>query len=538
MDAIAKELAAHGDLHKALRSLMRRGMQGERGSSLQGIGKMIERLKQQGADRLARYDLAALTDDVKKRLAALLQQERNAWDHLQKAIVTPDEMSRPPAQADQLTSYCHLGDPSPCPSSQEPLLGVEDRRGQWLAALPVDASECVKALCKYAFVNPEAQQEFQTLTVMLKQHALCNPLCELEQRIASMTPTEIGCLRKMLRALNQMLDQQVWDEASDFAGFKQRYDGLLGVKLPQSREELTQQLAVRMAPMQSLLNSLPADRRQALQALLRVACEDELLARELVTLQANLDFLAAAECPTYEFAGLEGVSLDEAIRLIKELQTIDVLQEQLANVGSQGASLQDVDAEALEGILGPEARWELETLRALPELLTMAGYVKRQDNLRLSSRGVYKVGLKMLQEVFSRSQRIRPGIHGPGRRSLGVEAVQDTKPYEADDHFHLDLQRSLMNAVRRQGKGTPVAIQADDFEVFRTDNVSPYATVLALDQSRSMGLNGCFEAAKQVTLALYSLLKLHYPRGALYKYLSKSNLVEAYPIVKTKKSEN
>jgi uncharacterized protein with von Willebrand factor type A (vWA) domain len=37
-----------------------------------------------------------------------------------------------------------------------------------------------------------------------------------------------------------------------------------------------------------------------------------------------------------------------------------------------------------------------------------------------------------------------------------------------------------------------------------------------LDQSRSMGLNGCFEAAKKVALALHSLIKMQFPRDTLH----------------------
>ncbi len=73
-----------------------------------------------------------------------------------------------------------------------------------------------------------------------------------------------------------------------------------------------------------------------------------------------------------------------------------------------------------------------------------------------------------------------------------------------------------MNSVRRQGKGTPVHLQPNDFEVYKHENLNQCSTVLMLDQSRSMGLNGCFEAAKKVALALHSLIKMQYPRDNLY----------------------
>jgi uncharacterized protein with von Willebrand factor type A (vWA) domain len=240
------------------------------------------------------------------------------------------------------------------------------------------------------------------------------------------------------------------------------------------------------------------------------------LAAELAELQANLDFLSADERQSYEFSGAEGVPLEQAMRLMDELQKVDKLQEQLANVGRQG-SLEDVDAEALAQILGPEGQRELEKLRELERHLEEAGYLRRKgDRLELTPKGIRKIGLKALQDIFNRLQIGRQGGHRTDRRGLGIEATHDTKPYEYGDHFNLNLQQTVMNAVRRQGRGTPVRVQQEDFEVYQNENLNQCSTVLMLDQSRSMGLNGCFEAAKKVALALHSLIKMQYPRDHLY----------------------
>jgi len=80
MDAMADELTSHGDLNQALRNLMRRGMQGNMGSGFEGIRELLERLKQQSRERLERYNLASLVDELKKRLEDILQMERDALD--------------------------------------------------------------------------------------------------------------------------------------------------------------------------------------------------------------------------------------------------------------------------------------------------------------------------------------------------------------------------------------------------------------------------------------------------------------------------
>lgn len=516
MDAMADELASHGDFQQALRNLMRRGMQGRMGSGFEGIREMIERLKQQSRERLERYNLASLVDELKKRLDDIIQQERDALN--------------PPPQQDQQGD---AADRCSQASGEEAQQGTQTASGEaagqsgagggdhqqhrdFMDQLPDDFAARVKALQSYDFFDPQAQQGFDELMEMLKQQAMGNAMRDMAQRFADMSPEERQRLKEMIADLNRMLDQQVWGEQPDFNGFMQKYGDMFGPNPPQSLEELTQQMASQMAQMQSLFNSLPEDLRQELQEMLSAAFEDEELAAELAELQANLDFLAADERPSYEFSGDADVPLEQAMQLMDELQKVDNLQKQLEDVGKTG-SLQDVDAETLEAVLGPEGRQELEKLRELERRLEEAGYLKRQgDRLELTAKGVRKIGAKVLRDIFNRLKIGRHGGHRTDRRGIGIEARLDTKPYEYGDHFSLDLQHSLMNAVQRQGKGAPVHLLPEDFEVYREENLNQCSTVLMLDQSRSMGLNGCFDAAKKVALALHSLIKMQYPKDNLY----------------------
>ena len=547
MDAMADELMSHGDLNQALRNLMRRGMRGNMGSGFEGIRELLERLKQQSRERLERYNLASLIDELKQRLEDILQMERAALDP-QSAAGQQGTAGQEGGAA--TGSQEHDGEPAGARGQQNPA-GLQSQRGQqgqrgaqgqqgqqgqagqqgqrgpsgagdrqqrmqFLDGLPPDFASRVKTLNNYEFFDPQAQQAFDELMEMLKQQAMGNMFRDMAQRMANMTPEDMQRLKEMLADLNHMLDQQVWGEQPDFEGFMQKYGNMFGPNPPQNLEQLVQQLASQIAQMQSLFNSLPEDLRQELQEMLGSAFEDEELAAELAELQANLDFLSADERRSYEFSGAEGVPLEQAMHLMDELQKADQLQEQLANVGRQG-SLQDVDAEALEQILGPEGRQELEKLRDLERRLEAAGYLKRKgDRLELTPKGVRKIGQKALNDIFNRLKMGRHGGHSTDRRGVGVEATHDTKLYEYGDPFNLDLQHSVMNAVRRNGQGTPVRMEPDDFEVFRTENLNQCSTVLMLDQSRSMGLNGCFEAAKKVALALHSLIKMQYPRDLLY----------------------
>ena len=71
-------------------------------------------------------------------------------------------------------------------------------------------------------------------------------------------------------------------------------------------------------------------------------------------------------------------------------------------------------------------------------------------------------------------------------RGIGGEREEDTKPYNFGDPFHLNLEKTLRNSINRRGPGTPIQLDRDDFEVYRTEHTTQSATVLMLDMSWSM----------------------------------------------------
>ena len=73
-----------------------------------------------------------------------------------------------------------------------------------------------------------------------------------------------------------------------------------------------------------------------------------------------------------------------------------------------------------------------------------------------------------------------------------------------------------MNSLHREGVGTPINLQPDDFEVARSELVTQTATVIMLDLSWSMALRGSFQAAKKVALALNNLISSQFQRDSLY----------------------
>ena len=90
--------------------------------------------------------------------------------------------------------------------------------------------------------------------------------------------------------------------------------------------------------------------------------------------------------------------------------------------------------------------------------------------------------------------------------------MDETKRWSFGDPFHLNTQKTVANAVIRQGPGTPVRMLPEDFEINHTTSLVQCSTVIAVDMSASMMYTGYFQAAQRVSLALDTLIKTKYPK--------------------------
>src|SRR6185369_10646981 len=121
-----------------------------------------------------------------------------------------------------------------------------------------------------------------------------------------------------------------------------------------------------------------------------------------------------------------------------------------------------------------------------------------------------------LGEIYSQLKREQAGKHKVADPGLGVERSEDTKAYEFGDAFHLHLEKTIMNALRRDGTQLPVHLEKEDFEVWRAESLTQTTTVLMVDLSWSMALRGSFQAAKKVAMALENLISTQFARDKLY----------------------
>ena len=180
-------------------------------------------------------------------------------------------------------------------------------------------------------------------------------------------------------------------------------------------------------------------------------------------------------------------------------------------------NLEAIDSQKVKELLGDDEYQSVEQLKELMKVLEEAGYIQKKGNRwELTARGMRKIGQKALQDIFNKLKRDGFGRHISPFRGTGGERLDESKPYQFGDPFLLDLEKTLMNAVHRRGIGTPVMLEKDDFEVYRTEFTTQSSTVLMIDLSMSMVYNGCQAAAKKVAVALESLIRSQFPRDNLF----------------------
>ena len=84
-----------------------------------------------------------------------------------------------------------------------------------------------------------------------------------------------------------------------------------------------------------------------------------------------------------------------------------------------------------------------------------------------------KIGEKALTDIFRRTEEgpARPARARP--RGGAGERTDDTKPYEFGDPFLLDMPKTVMNAVQREGAGVAASSFAATISRSTAPSTSP-----------------------------------------------------------------
>ena len=506
LDRLGERVLSGDRAADALRNLLRQGMPGTR-----GLRDLLRQVRERRRGLRERGQLDGTLERVRELLDQAVDQERRA--------LFPD------------------------PSDAARLAEAE------LDQLPPDTAGAVRQLADYRWRSPEAAATYEQIRDLLRREVLDSQFRGMRDALAGASPEELQRIRDMMADLNAMLeaDARGEDTQRQFDEFMDRY-GEMFPEDPRCLEELVDALARRAAAASRLAASLTPEQRAELAGLaqqvlgdLGLRYEMDRLGRSLRSRRPDLRWDQDAA-----MGGERPLGLGDATTALEELADLESLE---ASLGQRypGASLDDVDLEAVERALGRAAVEDLETLRRLERELTEEGYLLRdQGELKLTPKAIRRIGAVALRRIFSSLDEGRRGDHDIAGLGLAGEPTGASRPWVFGDEEPLEVVRTVRNAVlrgagesgRSAGRPTPaetlgglgregsppnepslprvgVRLAPEDFEVEETERRTSAAVCLLVDQSYSMLLRETWGMAKATALALHSLVSTRYPQDAL-----------------------
>jgi uncharacterized protein with von Willebrand factor type A (vWA) domain len=351
----------------------------------------------------------------------------------------------------------------------------------------------------------------------LRQKMLGDQFRNMQQGLESLSAEDLGPIREMVAALNELLAKHARNAATDadFRDFMDRFGAFFPPGID-SIDDLVEHLMRQAELMASLLMSMPREMREQLEATMQALLQDDRLQWDLMQMSALLEQISGRSLGhRYPFSGQAQAGFDEAFDVMRQLNSVDELERQLREALDK-LDFDRVDSDLLTEILGEEAAAALAEIQRMVRTLEEAGLARREgDDIHLTARGIRRLGERALIDLFAELRQDRAGQHDARSRGASSEQLPETKLWEFGDPFLIDIGTSISNAVRHSGKGVPVKIKPSDLEVHRTESLITSGTVIALDMSRSMFSNGAFIEAKRVALALNTLIKSRFPRDNL-----------------------
>ena len=362
-------------------------------------------------------------------------------------------------------------------------------------ALKLDAAKVFEKLAEYLSYADDVRQaadwmmrqgmEFDGMKVTGLEEFLEQLRQEMRERYRDFN------LRNALTEVEKRLDELLAQERAALAAARGQKPGI------EEKEHQLERLPRRLSEALRKLESYDFENPAAKAAF------DELLAeydniRDLENFRDRFNHM---------FHGPKSLSYEEAIELMREMEKMRQLEQDLMQGNFESLSLED-----LQETLGQQALQDFQNLRQVMMLLRQSGYVAQKgDHLQLSPKGVRRIGQLALRDIYQGLLKDRPGSHKTDHRGITEIRPDEVKPYAFGDPLNLNLVSTLKHALTRQ-PGVPLRLEPGDFEVYENDYGSSSSTVLCLDMSWSMSWEGRFAAAKKVALALETLIRTKFPR--------------------------
>ena len=482
VDGLAERILDGQSVRDALRDLLDQGLEGRAG--LEELRRQTRRRRRE-LERSGRLD-GTLTD-IKELLDRAVELERQAL----------------------------FPDPSDDARFREATLDM----------LSDDTARAVRELSDYEWRSPEAREAFEQIAERLRRDVLDAQFRDLSKSLSNGAgdPAAQQAVKDMLADLNAMMakHRQGADVSEDFAAFMDKHGDLFPER-PETFEQLLDELARRAAATQRLLDSLTPEQRSELASLMDQALGDLDLESEMSELNDHLRALRPdlAWQGAQRMDGERGLSMPDATSALADLADLEALDQQLGQ-GYPGATLDDVDEEAVRRALGRQAVDDLARLRAMERELERQGYLTRGGSrIDLTPKALRRIGRTALRQVFGSLEAAGRGDHDVRSTGSAGEFTGTSRQWEFGDDQPLDVVRTVGNAVRRHlaegvRPGEAIALSADDFEVMETETRTRAAVVLLVDQSFSMVMNDTWRAAKTTAMALHSLATSAFPLDAI-----------------------
>ena len=477
LEELSDEILMGGSPDGALQRLLRRGMRGR----FSGLDALRDRLQQRREQEQDMLNLAGPLEDIRERLEEIVERER-----IELSFRDDDDARM---------------------------------REAFLDALPPDAPGQMRDLQDYRFADTQAQRLFDELQEHVREQVMGSYFRQMAEGMRSMTPEDIARFKDMLAELNGLIEMRERGEDTQpaFEDFMTRHGDLFPDR-PRTLDELLETMAKRMAAMSRFMASLSPEQRQELAELSQQVMADMDLAFEVDRLNANL----SGAFPDMGWGEPEmgdgdgAMPMSAAVDAMERLHDFEDLDRAMEG-DYAGATLDDVDEDALRRTLGDTAAQDLRRLKEIERALEKAGLLqRRQGRLEVTPRGARKLGERALTQIFEELQRDREGTHEARDPGGVAEPTGATRPWNFGDHGQLAVQKTVFNAVVRAEPGQPVRLRPDDFEMVEAEQRTEVATALLLDLSFSMPLRGHFVHAKKMALALHALIDGRYPHDTLY----------------------
>ncbi len=391
-----------------------------------------------------------------------------------------------------------------------------------IASLPPSPAIAVQELSEYQWRSGEAKQKYEQIKDLLGREMLDQRFAGMKQALENASDEDRQAVNEMLDDLNNLLDKHAGgeDTQEDFENFMAKH-GQYFPENPRNVDELLDSLAKRAAAAQRFRNSLSAEQRAELDALAQQAFGSPQLMNALSRLDGHLQAARPGEDwnGSSEFSGDNPLGMGQGAQALADIGELEQLAEQLSQ-SYAGATMDDVDLDALARQLGDEAAVDARTLAELERALMNQGFLDRGSDgqWRLSPKAMRQLGQAALRDVAQQLSG-RHGERETRRAGAAGESTGATRAWEFGDTEPWNVTRTITNAVLRRA-GTertdgPIRIAVDDVEISETETRTQAVVALLVDTSFSMVMENRWLPMKRTALAVNQLVSTRFRSDAL-----------------------